>query len=235
MTIPHPSLEHRLVVIEDLRASLSRGGLSAQSVNVKRNQPVYLSGSEANTVYFIERGQIKTALLSHAGKECLLAIHTAGDLFGESCFAGLSTRMETAVAMENTLLKAIHYRNFFIYLQSNSMYEEIVRYFAHRLTEQQEVIADLVTTNSEHRLAKVLLLLGHRLGKKGPSSILIEHRISHEELSQIVGTTRPRVSQFLHKFRNLGLIEISAERFLIIREKELSDYLGEPTNRCVGR
>jgi biotin operon repressor len=58
----------------------------------------------------------------------------------------------------------------------------------------------------------------------------IEHKISHEELSEMVGTTRPRISKFMQRFRILGLIETSAERFLIIKEKKLADYLAQIIN-----
>ncbi|MGZ5437412.1 MAG: helix-turn-helix domain-containing protein [Pyrinomonadaceae bacterium] len=49
--------------------------------------------------------------------------------------------------------------------------------------------------------------------------------MTHEELSEMVGTTRPRVTAFMLQFRALGLIEITPEHFLIIREKQLADYL----------
>jgi len=63
------------------------------------------------------------------------------------------------------------------------------------------------------------------MGKKDPRSIRIELRISHEELSEMVGTTRPRISWFMQRFHNLGLIETNRNRFLIIKEKKLTDYL----------
>jgi hypothetical protein len=43
----------------------------------------------------------------------------------------------------------------------------------------------------------------------------------------MIGTTRPRISKFMQRFRNLGLIERSAEHFLIIKEKKLTDYLAQ--------
>lgn len=84
-----------------------------------------------------------------------------------------------------------------------------------------------MTVNSEQRLGKPLLQLAHKLGLQDPSSIRIEHKISHEELSEMVGTTRPRISEFMQRFRNLGLIETTVEHFLIIEEKKLTDYLAQ--------
>jgi hypothetical protein len=41
----------------------------------------------------------------------------------------------------------------------------------------------------------------------------------------MVGTTRPRISMFMQRFRNLGLIETNENHFLVIKEKKLTDYL----------
>ena len=50
-------------------------------------------------------------------------------------------------------------------------------------------------------------------------STRIELKISHDELSEMVGTTRPRISLFMQRFRNLGLIDTNLDRFLVINEK----------------
>jgi CRP-like cAMP-binding protein len=178
-------------------------------------------------VYFIETGQIKLLLLSPQGKECLLAIHGGGDVFGELCLAGLGARHETAVAMKETKVKQIPCAQFFARLSRDALSEGFVRYLAVRIADQQQVIANLVTVDSEQRLGKRLLQLARTLGKKDPRSIRIELKISHEELSEMVGTTRPRISGFMQRFRNLGLIETNIDRFLIIKENKLTDYLAQ--------
>ena len=74
-----------------------------------------------------------------------------------------------------------------------------------RIADQYEVISLLATAGSEHRLRTALLELGQRLGKKERHGLTIEHKISHEELSKMVGTTRPRISELMRRFRELGL------------------------------
>jgi CRP-like cAMP-binding protein len=208
-----------------LRDSLRHETRNFRSIRIAKHTNVYTCGEQAETIYFIESGQVKLLLLSPNGKECLLAIHTAGDVFGEMCLSGKGLRMETATAMEETELKMIPSSKFFARLSSDSLLEGFVQYLAVRVADQQQVIANLVTVDSEQRLGKTLLQLARTLGKKDPRSIRIEHRISHEELSEMVGTTRPRVSMFMQKFRELGLIETSIDRFLIIKEQKLADYL----------
>ena len=212
---------------QQLRDSLQRETLNSRAVEIAKRANVYTCGDQDEMVYFIESGQIKLLMLSPDGKECLLAIHGPGDLFGELCLSGLGSRQETATAMKETILKQIPCGQFFARLSRDSLFGGFVQYLAVRIADQQQVIANLVTVDSEQRLGKTLLQLARKLGKKDPRSIRIELKISHEELSEMVGTTRPRISVFMQRFRNLGLIEMNMDRFLIIKENKLASYLNE--------
>ena len=212
---------------QQLCDSLQRETQNSRTVKIARHKNVYTCGDQDEMVYFIESGQIKLLMLSSEGRECLLAIHSAGDVFGELCLSGLGARLETATAMKQTLLKQISCSQFLGRLSRDSLFEGFVRYLAVRIADQQQVIANLVTVDSEQRLGKTLLQLARTLGKKDPRSIRIELKISHEELSEMVGTTRPRISLFMQRFHYLGLIETNKDRFLIIKEKKLTDYLAQ--------
>ena len=215
---------------QQLSYSMQQETLASPTMTIAKNAFVYQRGEPDQTIYFIESGQIKMLMRSPEDRDCLLAIHTTGDIFGELCLSGLSTRLETAVAMEKSVLKQIPRPQFFARLERDSLFVVgFVQYLAARLAEQQEVIANLATVDSEHRLGKTLLRLAHTLGQKDHHSIRIELRITQEELSEMVGTTRPRISVFMQRFRNLGLIEINAAHFLIVKEKELTAYLAQIT------
>jgi CRP/FNR family cyclic AMP-dependent transcriptional regulator len=210
---------------QQLRDSLQRETLNSHAVKVARHSNVYTCGDQNEMVYFIESGQVKLLMLSSEGKECLLAIHSGGDIFGELCLTGSGARQETAIAMKATTLKQIPCAQFFARLKRDSLFEGFVRYLAVRIADQQQVIANLVTTDSEQRLGQTLLQLARTMGKKDPRSIRIELRITHEELSEMVGTTRPRISLFMQRFHNLGLIETNRDHFLVIKESKLTQYL----------
>jgi CRP-like cAMP-binding protein len=210
-----------------LRDSLQRETANTGAVSIARHSNVYTCGDRDEMVYFVESGQVKLLMLSAEGRECLLAIHGEGDIFGELCLSGLGARLETATAMQATTLKQIPCSQFFARLGRDSLFEGFVRYLAVRIADQQQIIANLVTVDSEQRLGQTLLQLARTMGKKDPRSIRIELKITHEELSEMVGTTRPRVSLFMQRFHNLGLIETNKDRFLIIKEKKLTDYLAQ--------
>jgi CRP-like cAMP-binding protein len=210
---------------EQMRGSLLNETRNSSPIKVDKHNHVYTAGDERETVYFIEKGQIKLVMVSSEGKECMLAIHGEGDVFGELCLSGLGGRLETATAMENTFLKEIPSGKFLDRLAKDSLLEGFIKYLAVRIADQQQVIANLVTVDSEQRLGKTLLQIARKLGKKDPRSIRIEVKISHEELATMVGTTRPRISVFMQRFRNLELIEYNTEHHLIIKENKLTAYL----------
>ena len=211
---------------KQIRESLRREVKNSRTIEIPKHANVYSIGDQDEMVYFIESGQVKLLMLSLEGKECLLAIHASGDIFGELCLSGIAGRMETATAMEDTRLKKLPCAKFLKRLQADSLLEGFVKYLAVRVAGQQEVIANLVTVHSEHRLGKTLLHLARHLGEKSAdSSTRIGLRISHEELSTMIGTTRPRTSVFMQRFRNLGLIELSEDHYIIVKDDKLAAYL----------
>jgi len=212
---------------QQLGESLHRETANSRAIKIARHANVYTCGDRDEMVYFVESGQVKLLMLSSEGRECLLAIHSEGDIFGELCLSGLGARLETATAMKATTLKQIPCSQFFARLGRDLLFEGFVRYLAVRIADQQQIIANLVTVDSEQRLGQTLLQLARTMGKKDPRSIRIELKITHEELSEMVGTTRPRISLFMQRFHNLGLIETNKDRFFIIKEKKLTDYLAQ--------
>lgn len=210
---------------ERFRQSIINEQRSFATIRVPKHENVYLIGDRAETVYLIEAGQVKLLMLSLEGKECLLGIHTAGDLFGELCLTGAGQRQEMATAMEDTTLKCIPSHLFFAHLTRHSLVEGFMQHLMTRISDQQQAIGHLITADSEHRLGETLLRLAGKFGKPDPRSKRIEQKITHEELSQMIGTTRPRVTGFMLKFRRLGLITVSAENFIIVHEQKLTAYL----------
>lgn len=211
--------------IERFRLSIRKEHPSFATLRVLKHGNVYLAGERAETVYFIEAGQIKLLMPSLEGKECLLGIHTAGDMFGELCLIGAGQRQEMATAMEDTTLKCIPSHIFFAHLSQHSLVEGFMRYLMARIADQQQTISHLITADGERRLGETLLRLAYKFGNPDPGSKRIEQKITHEELSQMIGTTRPRVTGFMLKFRRLGLITITAGHFIIVHEQKLTAYL----------
>lgn len=230
-----PTRQHGERFKLQLRESLQRETLNSRTVTYARHASIYTCGDQDEMIYFIESGRIKLLMLSPEGKECLVAIHGAGDVFGELCLSCGEPRLDTAIAMEQTIVRKMARSQFLARLSRDSLLEDYVRYLAMRVAEQQQVIADFVTVDSEQRLGKTLLQLARSLGRHEPAGIRIETKISHDELSEMVGTTRPRISMFMERFRKRGLLGRNRAHFLIVNEEKLTDYLAARAGRSRSR
>ena len=202
-----------------LREVFDRASLAAARVRVDAQAPIYANGDEDESMYLIESGQVKLSMSSAAGKDCLLAIYTAGDLFGESCFVAPAKRFETATAMQATVVRRASRRDFLAEVERLKATEALLTHLAKRIAERQTAVFDLVTMPSERRLAKVLLGVAEKLGTADGPFLRLDQKISHEELSQIVGTTRPRITAFMQRFRERGLIQTVGRAVKVHREK----------------
>jgi CRP/FNR family cyclic AMP-dependent transcriptional regulator len=144
---------------QQMRESLRLETFNSRPVTIAKHDHVYTCGDNDEMVYFIESGQVKLLMLSTEGRECVLSVHTTGDIFGELCLSGLGTRLATATAMEESILKQIPCPEFLARLSRDALFEGFAQYLAVRIADQQQVIANLMTVDSEHRLGKMLLQL----------------------------------------------------------------------------
>ena len=157
-------------------------------------------------VFYIQSGKIKTTVVSEQGKEAVVALLGAGDFFGEGCLTGQSKRLATVSAMTQSVIVRIAKADITRVIHKEPAFAEL--FIAHLLARNSRVEEDLVDqlfNSSEKRLARTLLLLAN-FGKEGRPEPVIA-KISQETLAEIIGTTRSRVSHFMNKFRELGLID----------------------------
>jgi CRP/FNR family transcriptional regulator, cyclic AMP receptor protein len=99
-------------------------------------------------------------------------------------------------------------------------------FVSHLLTRTIRVEADLVDqlfNSSEKRLARALLLLAN-FGKEGRPEPILTH-VSQATLAEMIGTTRPRVTHFMNKFRQLGFIDYNARGHMEVHSSLLSVIL----------
>jgi CRP/FNR family cyclic AMP-dependent transcriptional regulator len=155
---------------------------------------------------YVEHGAVRLSVLSHGGKEAVVAMLDGGHFFGEGCLAGQLRRMATATAMAPCTILAVEKGAMLRQLHTRPAFAD--RFLTHMLTRNIRIEEDLVDqlfNSSEKRLARTLLLLA-RYGEPEASHRTIP-KVSQELLAEMVGTTRSRVNFFMNKFRKLGFID----------------------------
>ena len=189
----------------DAKDFLANVGAGKTIRSFQKNEAVFVQGDAANTVYYIQRGKIKVTVISKHEKEAVVGILGPGQFFGEGCMNGHLLRIATTTAMEECVVTAITKQAMKATLHDQPAFSEVfVAYLLTRNSRIEEDLIDQLFNSSERRLARMLLLLSH-FGKEGASQPITPN-ISQETLAGMIGTTRSRVSEFMNKFRKLGLI-----------------------------
>jgi CRP/FNR family cyclic AMP-dependent transcriptional regulator len=172
----------------------------------RKDQIVYRQGDPAEFVFFIQSGKVKKTVISEQGKEAVVALLGAGDFFGEGCLAGEPRRLATVSAMTKCVIARISKADITRVIHEEPAFAEL--FISHLLARNSRVEEDLVDqlfNSSEKRLARVLLLLANFGKEETPEPVIA--KISQETLAEMIGTTRSRVSFFMNRFRQLGLID----------------------------
>jgi CRP-like cAMP-binding protein len=190
----------------DIKNFLANANVGRTRAEYRLNDRIYHQGDAAEHVFRIEEGRVKVTVLSKQGKEAVVAILKDGDFFGEGCLAGQQVRMATAMAISDCSLTKLEKETLVRLLHEEPAFSELfVSHLLSRNIKIEEDLVDQLFNSSEKRLARVLLLLAH-FGKEGKPELVIP-KISQETLAGIVGTTRPRISFFMNRFRKLGFID----------------------------
>ena len=181
-------------------------GARTERVEYGSAATIFAQGDPATSVLYVEKGAVRLSVVSHAGKEAVVAVLEAGDFFGEGCLAGQSQRMATATAMVPSTVLIVEQPEMVRQLHAKPTFAD--RFLKHMLTRNiriEEDLLDQLFNSSEKRLARTLLLLA-RYGEPQPATVTMP-KLSQELLAEMVGTTRSRVNFFMNKFRKLGFID----------------------------
>jgi CRP-like cAMP-binding protein len=176
----------------------------------RKNQTVFSQGDAADSVFYIQKGKVKIAVVSEHGKEAVVAILGKDEFCGEGCLAGQPKRIASATALTECEIMRIEKGAIVRTLHDEPEFSQLfLEHLLARTIRVEEDLVDQLFNSSEKRLARALLLLAN-FGKEGRPEPIIT-KVSQETLAEMIGTTRSRVSFFMNKFRKLGFISYNGK------------------------
>ena len=181
-------------------------GITASDHAYDAGATIFAQGDPANAVLFVRSGAVRLSVVSHAGKEAVVAVLEGGHFFGEGCLASQATRMASATAMSGCAIVAVEKLEMVRQLHTRPAFADA--FLSHMLARNIRIEEDLIDqlfNSTEKRLARTLLLLA-RYGEPEATHRALP-KVSQELLAEMVGTTRSRINFFMNKFRKLGFIE----------------------------
>jgi CRP/FNR family transcriptional regulator, cyclic AMP receptor protein len=185
-------------------------GIQVTRRRYKKGARLFGQGEACRSVLYLDDGAVRLSVLSHTGKEAVIALIGPGHFFGEGCLAGQPLRMSSADAVAATTVVDIDKDEL---AREMALRPDLAKTFLrHMLTRNIRIEADLIDqlfNDVEKRLARTLLLMA-RFGKDDPPHRRLP-QVSQTILAGMVGTTRSRVNAFMNKFRKLGFIQYNGD------------------------
>jgi CRP/FNR family transcriptional regulator, cyclic AMP receptor protein len=189
---------------------------SARPIACERNVVIFEEDAEASELFVVRSGRIAVGRRSVDGRESLVALMEAGDLFGEMPLFDQGTRSASARALEHSEMLGIPYGVVRAALDAKpELLWEVVRLLADRLRNTDSALADAVFLDVTGRTAKRLLELAG-----GEDDFQLP--ITQEELAGLVGASRERVNKSIAAFIRLGWIEQLDRRYRIVARDRLT-------------
>jgi CRP-like cAMP-binding protein len=175
-------------------------------VQVKPGHIFFSQGTLADAVFFLDSGRAKLTVVSRKGKEATVTMLAPGDFIGEESLAG-PAEVHDATATAVTSCKALKLtrKEMVSLLHEQHEFADIfLKFVLLRGVRTREDLIDQLFNNSEKRLARTLLIMAE-FGRPGEPDSMIPP-VTQEELAEMIGTTRSRVSKFMNNFRKLGYV-----------------------------
>ena len=189
-----------------------------------RGVAIFREGESADSLYVLKKGMVRLISLSDLGRETILHILKPDEIFGE-LFLSEEKRAFTAIATEDSLVTIISQASFVELLSAvPAVALNFIRLLSERLATVERGLAGFSHTWSYHRLARVLLQLSEKYGQDVGRGTLINVHLTHEDLANLIGTSRETVTTQLSKFTRLGFLTREAKHFIVAQSK-LIDFM----------
>jgi CRP/FNR family transcriptional regulator, cyclic AMP receptor protein len=206
--------------LDDEAAASLRSQLS--ETRLRRGETLFREGDSGDRLYVVLEGKIKLGRSSPDGRENLMAVLGPGQMFGELSLFDPGPRSLTATAVTDVTMKTLGHDELTGWLTG---YPDVARgllgQLAARLRRTNDVVADLVFSDVPGRVAKALLDLASRFGRKADDGLHVHHDLTQEELAQLVGASRETVNKALADFANRGWLRLEPRSVVLVDVERL--------------
>ncbi len=188
------------------------------SITLEAGGDVFTQGDQHEGIWLIEDGVVRTFYAAPSGREITLAYWTAGHFVGGPEIFGGGQHIWSADVTQNCRL---------LYLPAAAIRGliETQPSFALSLIEGlvakgkcYSALAQMLGTRSVvERLAQLLVILAENHGRRDGNRLVIERKITHDQIATIVGSTRQWVTMTLDRFQKKGIISVARHSIVVER------------------
>ena len=177
------------------------------SSSVKKKEVIFSEGDPSEWFYIVTEGKVKITKLSQDGKEIILEVIHPMDFFGGLAVIRGVPYPANAVAMEQTKLLKISRSHLMRVLDRfpNLMYC-MAQQVGDRMKESHETLKNIALERVEARIASLLLKLSDKTGIRAADGVVIDMKLTKQDIAEMVGTTVETSIRTMSKFKKMGIV-----------------------------
>jgi CRP/FNR family transcriptional regulator, cyclic AMP receptor protein len=188
-----------------------------------RGHVVFREGDAGDRLFVILDGKVKISRAAPDGRENLLAVLGAAEMFGELSLFDPGPRTASATTLTTSTLASLDHDDLRpLLIERPGVAVQLLKALAQRLRRTNVAMADLVFTDVPGRVAKALLDLAAKFGVPEDDNTRVRHDLTQEELAQLVGASRETVNKALSEFAHRGWLQIDGRSVLLIEPDRLA-------------
>jgi len=191
---------------------------TGRRVNVGRGRIVFAQGECHDGIFIIRRGQVRVFYQAPSGREITLAYWTAGHFIGGPEIAGRGVHIWSGIAMENCEIQVLQGADVQRLLTEMPNFALALIDGLIAKGKCYSSMAQILGTRSViERLGQYLLILSELHGVTDADSIVINRKITHDQIAAMVGSTRQWVTMMMKRLQSKRIISIKGSVIRIIR------------------
>jgi CRP-like cAMP-binding protein len=208
---------------------LERVESQSRSRVFSRKSPIYLPADAADGVLLLATGQVKICSLTAEGKQSILAFIDPGELFGELAILSADQREEYAEAIEESKVILIPAGEMKRLVSEHSRVSHgITKLIGLRRKRIERRLKYLLFHSNRERLVHLLLELAEQYGRSSEQGIELGIKLSHQDLANIIGSTRETVTVTLGDLQNDRLVSVGRRKIVIANLDSLAASISAP-------
>jgi CRP/FNR family cyclic AMP-dependent transcriptional regulator len=192
-----------------------------------KNSHVFLQGDPITNVYFIVEGKVKIYKSDVNGREQIVTIATAGEMFPHVGFFRKGAYPAFAEILENSRLVVVPIDQFEkVLIQNPHLCIKVFNVLAEKIIDLQDRLEEQILNNTYEQIIKLLIRLSKKHGSElEDGRVLLKSEFTNKDLANMIGTTRETVSRTLTKMKKDGLIEVNENGDMIFDRETLLDEI----------
>ena len=222
MTEKAPTLLAGIELFSELdERELSEVAALAQARSVPRDTTIFHAGDTADAIFVVVNGRVKIVTTSTDGKEFILTVLGAGQVFGEMALLEAAPRSAAVVTITAVELLVINRADFHHLLNTSpAISRKLMAILSRRLRRANSKMESLAYMDVAGRLARYLLDLARDHGQTLGNGWVVVRRPTHADIAHSIGTSRETVSRLINEFEE-GFGLVNKGKFTYIRKNLL--------------